>query len=85
MSPSSSTVESGMPWQMTSLRDVQMDLGNPRYSRQEGYAPWSHMYSWAIRSSSSVVTPGFASAPAACRARAAICPASRTSSTSSGV
>ena len=29
MSPSSTTVESGMPWQITSLSDVQHDLGNP--------------------------------------------------------
>ena len=30
MSPSISTVSSGIPWQMTSLSDVQLDLGNPR-------------------------------------------------------
>ena len=30
MSPSSRTVESGMPWQMTSLSDVQSDFGKPR-------------------------------------------------------
>ncbi|CFS60772.1 Uncharacterised protein [Mycobacterium tuberculosis] len=29
MSPSVITVESGIPWQMTSLRDVQHDFGNP--------------------------------------------------------
>ncbi len=29
MSPSSITVESGMPWQMTSLSDVQHDFGKP--------------------------------------------------------
>jgi hypothetical protein len=29
MSPSSSTVESGMPWQITSLRLVQQDFGKP--------------------------------------------------------
>ncbi len=28
MSPSSMTVESGMPWQMTSLIEVHSDLGN---------------------------------------------------------
>jgi hypothetical protein len=27
MSPSSTTVESGIPWQMTSLSDVQQDFG----------------------------------------------------------
>ena len=30
MSPSSITVESGMPWQMTSFSEVQQDLGKPR-------------------------------------------------------
>ena len=30
MSPSSTTVESGMPWQMTSLTEVHSDLGKPR-------------------------------------------------------
>ena len=30
MSPSASTVESGMPWQMTSLTEVHSDLGKPR-------------------------------------------------------
>ena len=30
MSPSSTTVESGMPWQMTSFTDVHSDLGKPR-------------------------------------------------------
>ena len=29
MSPSWMTVESGMPWQMTSLRLVQQDFGKP--------------------------------------------------------
>jgi hypothetical protein len=29
MSPSSITVESGMPWQMTSFSDVQQDFGYP--------------------------------------------------------
>ncbi len=29
MSPSSSERLSGMPWQMTSLGDVQRDLGKP--------------------------------------------------------
>ena len=29
MSPSSSARLSGMPWQMTSLTEVQMDLGKP--------------------------------------------------------
>ena len=29
MSPSSMTVESGMPWQMISFSDVQQDLGQP--------------------------------------------------------
>ena len=27
-SPSASTVESGIPWQITSLTDVQIDFGN---------------------------------------------------------
>lgn len=30
MSPSRSTVESGMPWQMTSLTEVHNDLGKAR-------------------------------------------------------
>ena len=30
MSPSSTTVESGMPWQMTSFSEVQHDFGKPR-------------------------------------------------------
>jgi len=30
MSPSSTTVESGIPWQITSLSEVQQDLVNPR-------------------------------------------------------
>ena len=30
MSPSSITVESGMPWQITSLSEVQHDFGKPR-------------------------------------------------------
>ena len=30
MSPSTSAVSSGMPWQTTSLSDVQHDFGNPR-------------------------------------------------------
>lgn len=30
MSPSLRTVESGMPWQMTSLTDVHSDFGKPR-------------------------------------------------------
>ena len=29
MSPSCSTVESGMPWQITSLSEVQQDFGKP--------------------------------------------------------
>ena len=29
MSPSARTVVSGMPWQITSLTDVQSDLGKP--------------------------------------------------------
>jgi hypothetical protein len=29
MSPSSITVESGMPWQTTSLSEVQQDFGKP--------------------------------------------------------
>ena len=29
MSPSSITVESGMPWQITSLSEVQQDFGKP--------------------------------------------------------
>ena len=33
MSPSSSSVLSGMPWQMTSLTEVHSDLAN-------GGAPW---------------------------------------------
>ena len=36
MSPSARTVESGMPWQMTSLTDVQHDLGNPMYPSVDG-------------------------------------------------
>ena len=30
MSPSSTTVLSGMPWQMTSLIEEHSDFGNPR-------------------------------------------------------
>ncbi len=30
MSPSRSTVESGMPWQMTSLSELHSDFGKPR-------------------------------------------------------
>ena len=30
MSPSSSGRLSGMPWQITSFTEVQMDFGNPR-------------------------------------------------------
>ncbi|CAM5545398.1 hypothetical protein SGLAM104S_07177 [Streptomyces glaucescens] len=30
MSPSRRTVESGIPWQITSLTDVHSDLGKPR-------------------------------------------------------
>ncbi len=30
MSPSRSSVESGIPWQMTSLTDVHSDFGKPR-------------------------------------------------------
>jgi hypothetical protein len=30
MSPSLMTVESGMPWQITSFSDVHIDLGYPR-------------------------------------------------------
>ncbi len=29
MSPSATTVESGMPWQMISLSEVQQDFGKP--------------------------------------------------------
>ncbi|SKX84466.1 Uncharacterised protein [Mycobacteroides abscessus subsp. massiliense] len=36
MSPSSITVESGIPWQMISLSDVQHDLGNPLYPSVDG-------------------------------------------------
>ncbi len=43
------------------------------------------MYSWAIRSSSSVVTPGATALPASTSARAAIWPATRIFSITSGV
>jgi hypothetical protein len=36
MSPSSITVESGMPWQMISLSDVQHDFGKPLYPNVDG-------------------------------------------------
>ena len=43
------------------------------------------MYSWAIRSSSSVVTPGSTALPASASAPAAIRPATRIFSITSGV
>ena len=58
MSPSSSTVSSGMPWQTTSLIEVQTDFGYPRYPSVDGYASCATRKSWPMASSSSVVTPG---------------------------
>src|SRR6478752_5830696 len=85
MSPSEMTVESGMPWQMIALSDVQQDFGKPLYPSVDGYAPWSIMYSWAMRSSSSVGTPGATALPAAASAPAAMRPATRIFSITSGV
>src|SRR3954453_21403257 len=85
MSPSSSTVVSGMPWQITSLSEVQHDFGKPLYPSVDGYAPWSSRNSCTTRSISSVVTPGLQCSPASWVACAAIRPATRIFSMVSGV
>ena len=36
MSPSRITVVSGIPWQITSLSETQLDLGNDLYPRVDG-------------------------------------------------
>ena len=83
MSPSWTTVESGMPWQITSLREVQSDFGKARYPSVDGYAWCAIRNSWPIRSSSSVVTPGTMCRPTSSSACAASRPATRIRSMTS--
>src|SRR5439155_4025993 len=85
MSPSARTVESGMPWQITSLSEVQQDFGKPLYPSVDGYAPWSQRNSCTNRSISSVVTPGLQCSPASAVAWAASRPAMRIFSIVSAV
>ena len=73
-----------MPWQITSLTDVHTDFGKPRYRSGLGYTPREMCASCAMRSSSSVVTPGATAAPVSASTSRAIRPACRSRSITAG-
>ena len=56
-SPSWSTRSPGMPWTTSSLTEMHNVAGKPWYPRNDGVAPRSSMWAWAMASTSFVVMP----------------------------
>ena len=82
MSPSRSSRLSGMPWQTTSLMEVQTLFGKLPYPSGDGYAPAAIVASCTAWSIASVLTPGRTSWPAKRSTRPASWPAARAAATS---
>src|SRR2546428_8285906 len=84
MSPSRMRRWAGIPGTTSSLSDVQMEAGTPRYPLNDGVAPSDRMKRSANSSSWAVVMPGFTASSSRSIVCAVMTPARRISLISSG-